>query len=68
MFTLALDRYDHYVMLLFVLDVFKNIVLTIMDFKISDTNQRHIQIHLYLSTNRGKKSLLHNVIVIESML
>ena len=60
MFTLALGRYDRYISHIltcfYVLDVFieflncilsKNIILTIMDFRISDTN-------------RGNKSLFHN--------
>ena len=61
MFTLALDRYDHYVSHILTcfyrfLDVFLSVFnlyfiqeycFNLMDFKISDTNS-------------GKKSLLHN--------
>ena len=53
MFTLALDRYDRYESHILRFKVFltcilsKNIVVSIMDFKISDTNS-------------GKKSFLHN--------
>ena len=58
MFTLALDRYDHYVshiltcfyrrfLIVFNLYFIQEYCFNLMDFKISDTNS-------------GKKSLLHN--------
>ena len=59
MFTLALDRYDHYFshILTCFLDVFiefvncmlsKNIILTIMDFKISDTKRKEKHVTQWL--------------------